>query len=316
MRLVFAGTPEFAAVALAALIHAGHDIALVLTQPDRPAGRGMKLLASPVKQLATRHGLPVEQPLSLKRDAEARARLAAANADAMIVAAYGLILPQEVLDMPRLGCLNIHASLLPRWRGAAPIQRAIEAGDRETGISIMQMEAGLDTGPVLAGKATPIGDEDTAASLHDRLADMGAQLICETLPRLRLPLQAVPQSREGIVYAAKIGKEEAALDWNKSAQELDRRIRAFNPFPVARTIFQDESLKIWAARPLPAGTAHDSRAASPGSILAASQEGIAVACGQGVLLITELQKPGGKRLSAARFLPGCPALATRNARLT
>ncbi|WP_303784040.1 methionyl-tRNA formyltransferase [Azovibrio restrictus] len=295
MKLIFAGTPEFAASALAALIEAGHEIALVLTQPDRPAGRGMQLQASPVKQLALQHGIEVFQPLSLKKDAEARQKIAAVEADAMIVAAYGLILPQEVLDMPRFGCLNIHASLLPRWRGAAPIQRAIQAGDTETGVCIMQMEAGLDTGPVLARVSTPIGSEDTAASLHDRLARLGARLMVDTLPRLPLPATAQPEA--GVTYAAKIEKAEAQLDWTRSATELDRHIRAFNPFPGAQTFLAGNPVKIWAAHPV-AGQG------LPGTVLAVDRQGITVACGEGALCLTELQKAGGKRLQAARFLAG------------
>ncbi len=295
MKLIFAGTPDFAASALAALIEAGHEIALVLTQPDRPAGRGMQLQASPVKQLALRHGIEVFQPLSLKKDAEARQKIAAIGADAMIVAAYGLILPQEVLDMPRLGCLNIHASLLPRWRGAAPIQRAVQAGDAETGVCIMQMEAGLDTGPVLARVSTPIGSEDTAASLHDRLARLGARLMADTLPRLPLPAETQPEA--GITYAAKIEKAEALLDWTRSAAELDRHIRAFNPFPAAQTTLQGSPVKIWAAHPVPGQ-------GEPGTVLAVDRQGITVACGTGALCLTELQKAGGKRLQAAQFLAG------------
>lgn len=295
MKLIFAGTPEFAASALAALIETGHEIALVLTQPDRPAGRGMQLQASPVKQLALQHGIEVFQPLSLKKDAEARQKIAAIGADAMIVAAYGLILPQEVLDMPRLGCLNIHASLLPRWRGAAPIQRAIQAGDAETGVCIMQMEAGLDTGPVLARVSTPIGPEDTAASLHDRLAQLGARLMADTLPRLPLPAETQPEA--GVTYAAKIEKAEALLDWQRSATELDRHIRAFNPFPAAQTTLQGNPVKVWAAHPVPGQ-------GEPGTVLAVDKQGITVACGEGALCLTELQKAGGKRLQAAQFLAG------------
>lgn len=295
MKLIFAGTPEFAATALAALLDAGHDIALVLTQPDRPAGRGMQLQASAVKRLALQHNLEVFQPLSLKKDAGAREKIAAVQAEAMIVAAYGLILPQEVLDMPRLGCLNIHASLLPRWRGAAPIQRAIQAGDAESGVCIMQMEAGLDTGPVLARVRTPIGPQDTAASLHDRLARLGAQLMVDTLPRL--PLVPETQPEAGVTYAAKIEKAEAWLDWSRSATELDRHIRAFNPFPAAQTRLQGSPIKIWQAHPV-AGQGR------PGTILAVDGQGITVACGMGALCLTELQKAGGKRLQVAQFLAG------------
>ncbi len=294
MRIVFAGTPEFAAQALRAVAAAGHAIPLVLTQPDRPAGRGMAMQASPVKKLALELGLPVFQPTTL-RDAQAQGTLAAIEADLMIVAAYGLILPQAVLDMPRLGCLNIHASLLPRWRGAAPIQRAILAGDPETGVCIMQMEAGLDTGPVLARATTPIAAADTAATLHDRLAELGAELMVRTLSRL--PLAAEPQPREGVTYAAKIEKAEAVIDWRLPAPEIDRRIRAFNPFPGAQAVLAGTSIKLWAAAPA-------SGQGEPGRILAADRQGVLVACGEGALRITELQKAGGKRLPAAQFLAG------------
>jgi methionyl-tRNA formyltransferase len=301
MKLIFAGVPEFSATALAALCDAGHDIALVLTQPDRPVGRGLRLQASPVKTLALQHGIEVLQPLSLRKDLAAQARIAAVDAEAMIVAAYGLILPQEILDMPRLGCLNIHASLLPRWRGAAPIQRAIQAGDTETGIAIMQMEAGLDTGPVLLSARTPITVNDTAAHLHDRLAEMGARLIVDALARL--PLAATPQATQGVTYATKINKGEARLDWNRSALELDRHIRAFNPFPVAHTYFQGEILKIHTAHPSCVNTTD-----TPGTILAANKTGVTVACGEGTLTLTELQRAGGKRLMTPQFLAGCAAL--------
>ncbi len=294
MKLIFAGTPEFAAAALAALIDAGHEIALVLTQPDRPAGRGMALQASPVKRLAEAHGLSVFQPATLK-DADVQARLAAIGADAMVVAAYGLILPQAVLDLPRHGCLNIHASLLPRWRGAAPIQRALLAGDPETGVCIMQMEAGLDTGPVLCAEATPITGDDTTATLHDRLAAIGARLIVDALARL--PLPARPQPADGVTYAAKIDKAESVIDWTRPAAELDRRIRAFNPFPGAQTTLAGASVKLWQARPV-AGSGR------PGEVLAAGRDGIVVACGEGALSVGELQKAGGKRLPAAQFLAG------------
>jgi methionyl-tRNA formyltransferase len=306
MKLVFAGTPEFAATALAALFDTGHEIALVLTQPDRPAGRGLRLQASPVKALALRHGVEVSQPLSLKKDAAAKARIAAVGAEAMVVAAYGLILPQEVLDMPYLGCLNIHASLLPRWRGAAPIQRAIQAGDAETGVTIMQMEAGLDTGAVLATERTPIAADDTAARLHDRLAAMGARLIVDTLARL--PLSATPQATEGVAYAAKIDKSEARLDWNRRAIELERQIRAFNPFPVAQARFHGEILKIHAASLDYANCENRANCVNatllPGTVLAVDKIGVTVACGEGALTLTELQRPGGKRLPAAQFLVG------------
>ena len=294
MKLIFAGTPEFAAQALAALIAAGHQLALVLTQPDRPSGRGMALRPSPVKTLALEHGIKVFQPPTL-RDAAAQARLQAGGADAMIVAAYGLILPQAVLDLPRFGCINIHASLLPRWRGAAPIQRAILAGDAESGVCIMQMEAGLDTGPVLLSAALPIAADETAGSLHDRLAELGAGLIVAALEKL--PLAPTPQADCGVTYAAKIEKSEAMLDWNQSAQQLARQVRAFNPFPGALATLGQLSVKVWRA-------SAEAGEGSPGTILASDRAGILVACGEGALRLTELQKAGGKRLSAAQFLAG------------
>ncbi len=294
MKLIFAGTPEFAAQALAALIAAGHQLALVLTQPDRPSGRGMALRPSPVKTLALEHGIKVFQPPTLRDDA-AQARLQAVGADAMIVAAYGLILPQAVLDLPRFGCINIHASLLPRWRGAAPIQHAILAGDAETGVCIMQMEAGLDTGPVLLSAALPIAADETAGSLHDRLAELGAGLIVAALEKL--PLAPTPQADCGVTYAAKIEKSEAMLDWNQSAQQLARQVRAFNPFPGALATLGQLSVKVWRA-------SAEAGEGSPGTILASDRAGILVACGEGALRLTELQKAGGKRLSAAQFLAG------------
>jgi methionyl-tRNA formyltransferase len=314
MRLIFAGTPEFAQVALAALHAAGHDMVLVLTQPDRPAGRGMKLQASPVKQWAMDHAVPVAQPRSLRLDgkypedaAAARQTLLDVNADAMIVAAYGLILPQWVLDLPPKGCLNIHASLLPRWRGAAPIHRAIEAGDAQTGITIMQMDAGLDTGDMLLVLPCAIAPSDTTAGLHDRLAELGGQAIVQALAKIdALPHQ--PQPAEGVTYAHKIDKAEAALDWALSAEVLARRIRAFDPFPgmtaPLATATGVESLKIWQAAAEPA--AHDAHATTPGTVLSADATGVRVACGEGQLCLTQLQRPGGKRLGAADFLRGCP----------
>ena len=247
MRLIFAGTPEFAAQALQAIVVAGHDVALVLTQPDRPAGRGMTLQPSAVKKVALEHGIEVFQPLTLK-DTEAQAKIAAIGAEVMVVAAYGLILPQAVLDMPRFGCINIHGSLLPRWRGAAPIQRALLAGDTKTGVCIMQMEAGLDTGPVLLRGAFAIEATDTTATLHDRLAGLGARLIVEALGKLPLPTE--PQPTEGITYAHKIEKAEALIDWTKSAAELDRHIRAFNPFPGAQAVLGGQTVKFWQAAPV------------------------------------------------------------------
>jgi len=296
MKVIFAGTPVFAAQALQAISAAGHEVALVLTQPDRPAGRGMTLQPSPVKQLALENGLAVFQPTTLK-EAEAQQRIAALGADVMVVAAYGLILPQVVLDMPRFGCLNIHASLLPRWRGAAPIQRALLAGDVETGVCIMQMEAGLDTGPVLLRGAFPIVASDTTSSLHDRLADLGAELIVDALGRL--PLPAEPQPTEGVTYAHKIEKAEALMDWRRPATELDRHIRAFNPFPGAQALFAGQTVKLWAATPV-------ADSGEPGRILAVERQRIVVACGEGALAVTELQKAGGKRLPVQQFLAGHP----------
>ncbi|WP_133649791.1 methionyl-tRNA formyltransferase [Paraburkholderia flava] len=309
LRVVFAGTPEFAAAALAAIHAAGFPVPLVLTQPDRPAGRGMKLQASPVKRFAVEHGLTVAQPPSLRRDgkypAEATAaieQLRATPHDVMVVAAYGLLLPQEVLDIAPHGCINIHASLLPRWRGAAPIHRAIEAGDAETGITLMQMDAGLDTGAMISEIRTPIYPDDTTALLHDRLAAGGATLIVDALVELERSgkLHAEPQPAEGATYAAKIGKHEAALDWHRPAVELARQVRAFDPFPGGAARLDGATLKIWAAVPVDDAEAPD----RPGTILDVSPEGVTVACGVGALRITQLQKPGGKRLSAREFLAG------------
>ena len=297
MKLIFAGTPEFAASALQALIDAGHEIALVLTQPDRPAGRGMKLKASPVKALALAHQLPVSQPLTLKTT-DAQAEIAAVGAELMVVAAYGLILPKVVLDMPTRGCLNIHASLLPRWRGAAPIHRAIEAGDAETGVTIMQMDVGLDTGDMLLTVREPIRADDTTASLHDRLAALGAQAMVDALAQLD-QLTATPQPEQGVTYAEKIGKAEAQLDWTLPATVLDRKIRAFNPFPGASTLADGAPLKIWQAQ-LADG------AGAPGEVLAVDADGVRIACGSGALLATQLQAAGGKRLAAREFLAGHP----------
>ena len=296
MKLIFAGTPEFAAQALSAIVAAGHQVALVLTQPDRPAGRGMALQPSAVKNVALAHGIEVFQPLTLK-DAEAQAKIAAVGAEVMVVAAYGLILPQAVLDMPRFGCINIHGSLLPRSRGAAPIQRALLAGDAETGVCIMQMEAGLDTGPVLLRGALPIAATDTTASLHDRLAELGARLCVEALGQL--PLPAEPQPGEGVTYAHKIEKAEAVIDWTKSAAELDRHIRAFNPFPGAQALFGGQTVKLWQATPV-AGSG------PVGSVLAVDKKRIVIACGEGALAVSELQKAGGKRLPVQQFLAGHP----------
>lgn len=297
MRVIFAGTPPFAAAALEALAAAGHDIVLVLTQPDRPAGRGMKLTPSAVKQAALARGLPVYQPTSLKTP-EAQAELRAVSADVMVVAAYGLILPQAVLEMPRLGCLNIHASLLPRWRGAAPIQRAILAGDAETGITIMQMDVGLDTGAMLAKTAVPIRESDTAASLHDRLAAAGAAAIVGALANYPA---LVPEEQDDAqaTYAAKLSKEEARLDWRQPAEALARAVRAFNPAPGAWTGLDGAPLKIWAAQPVPGS-------GQPGEVLRAEVDQLVVACGSGALALQEVQPAGGKRMAAAAFLAGRP----------
>ncbi len=300
MRIVFAGTPEFAAAALQSLIEAGHHIPLVLTQPDRPAGRGMKLLASPVKQLAERLGLSVHQPAGL-RDPHALQPVLDARPDVLVVAAYGLILPPELLELGRHGALNIHASLLPRWRGAAPIQRAILAGDARTGITIMQMDAGLDTGPTLAMQEVTIDAADTAGTLHDKLAALGARMIVRALQELAAGyVPTHPQPAVGVTYAAKITKREAALDWRLPAVELERKVRAFNPHPGAHAALRGTQVKVWRARPVSGTGTH-------GEVLAASDPGILVACGAGqpgALELLELQRAGGKRLSAAAFLQG------------
>ena len=307
MKIIFAGTPEFARVALERLLQAGFEVPLVLTQPDRPAGRGMKLQASPVKQCALEHGIRVIQPLSLRLDgkypedaAAAREALLQANADAMVVAAYGLILPQWVLDLPPRGCLNIHASLLPRWRGAAPIHRAIEAGDTHTGVTIMQMDIGLDTGDMCLMERLPIAPTDTTASLHDKLAELGGRMIVEALELSACGgLTRTPQPAEGVTYAHKIEKSESWMDWSCSAAELDRRLRAFNPFPGGATQLGDEVIKLWTALPQ-----DYTGNAVPGTVLSADADGVRVACGEGALCLTQLQRAGGKRLPAADFLRG------------
>lgn len=297
LRVAFAGTPEFAARALEAIAGAGYEIPLVLTQPDRPAGRGMKPTASAVKQFALARGLSIDQPERL-RTAEQRAALAASRPDVLVVAAYGLILPPEVLALPRLGCLNIHASLLPRWRGAAPIHRAIEAGDTETGITIMQMDAGLDTGPMCLCRTIPIAPNDTTGSLHDKLAQLGAEAIVDALARMAAgDLPAEPQPGEGITYASKISRIEAELDWRRPAAELERQVRAFNPFPAAFGQTHGTVVKFWAAHPV-------AEHGEPGSILRANESGVTVACGEGALTVTELQRPGSRRMTAAEFLRG------------
>ena len=298
LRLIFAGTPDFAALHLKGLIDSEHQLLAVYTQPDRPAGRGKKLQASPVKQLAERSGLPVHQPPTL-RDRQAQEQLAALGADVLLVVAYGLILPQPVLESTRLGCLNVHASLLPRWRGAAPIQRAIEAGDRETGITIMQMDAGLDTGDMLASAHCPIDPRATAAPLHDALAELGAPLLLRVLADLpAYQREASPQDDALATYAGKIHKSEAALDWRLDCGQLERRIRAFNPFPVCYSELDGERIKVWEA--LPAGTVK--LPGPPGTILRADRDGILVNCGTGQLSLQRLQLPGGRVLSTDQLL--------------
>ncbi|HEX9801881.1 MAG TPA: methionyl-tRNA formyltransferase [Gammaproteobacteria bacterium] len=297
LNIVYAGTPEFAAAALSALLETPHRVSAVYTQPDRPAGRGRKLKASPVKELALAHGIEVRQPESLK-DAGEQARLATLEPDVMIVAAYGLLLPAEVLAIPRLGCLNIHASLLPRWRGAAPIQRAILAGDAETGITIMQMDVGLDTGDMLYKLSTPITWNDTAQTLHDRLASLGAKAITEALAGLQAGTLVAEKQEESLAcYAKKLHKAEAEIDWGQPAQQLARQVAAFNPWPVAQTLYKGEVLRIWEARAL---EEHSGKA--PGNVLRSGKEGIDVACGEGVLRLLQLQRPGGKPQDAQAFL--------------
>jgi methionyl-tRNA formyltransferase len=306
VRLAFAGTPEFAACALIAVHAAGHEIACVLSQPDRPAGRGMKLLASTVKLTAQQLGLPVLQPRSLRLDGrwpedaqQARAALLAAGLDAMVVAAYGLILPDWTLKLPRLGCLNIHASLLPRWRGAAPIQRALQAGDAQTGITIMQMDAGLDTGDMLLTGVEPIAPTDTAGTLHDRLAPLGARLIVEALARLHTGgLPAQPQPGEGVSYAHKIDKAEAAIDWALDAQQIERNLRAFDPVPGAHFGFGGQPIKLWRGAVDLSGSARGQR---PGTVVAVAEDALVVACGRDCLRLLELQLPGGRRVTARQF---------------
>ncbi len=307
MKVAFAGTPEFARVALEAICAAGHEVPLVLTQPDRPAGRGLKLQPSPVKAAALERGLPVAQPRSLRLDGKypddaqaARAALEAAAPEVMVVAAYGLILPQWVLSLPRRGCLNIHGSLLPRWRGAAPIHRAIEAGDAETGITIMQMDAGLDTGAMLLAQASPIADDDSTATLHDRLAALGAGLVVQALRELDT-LRPQPQPEAGVTYAHKIDKAEGAIDWALPAAQIERRVRAFDPLPGCSFALDGAAVKLWRARVVPGrGT--------PGLVLAGGDRFV-VACGEGALELLQLQAAGGRRLAVADFLHGHPVTA-------
>ena len=297
MRLVFAGTPEFARRSLAAILDAGHEVALVLTQPDRPSGRGMRPAESAVKHLARERALAVFQPVTL-RDSESLARIVAVQPQVLVVAAYGLILPQGVLDCAPFGALNVHASLLPRWRGAAPIQRAILAGDRESGITIMKMDAGLDSGPMLAQSATPITEDDDAGTLHDRLAGLGAEMIVSALAAVETgQASCTPQPATGVTYARKIDKAESVLDWSRPASELARAVRAFRPAPGATSSLAGATVKIWQAH-VEQGTG------TPGEALAVGPKGILVACGVGALAVTQLQRAGGKRLSAAEFLRG------------
>jgi methionyl-tRNA formyltransferase len=304
LRIVFAGTPEFSVPCLAACRASGAEVVAVYTQPDRPAGRGRKLTPSPVKQAALEAGIAVEQPESLK-DTAARERLAAYAPDLMVVVAYGLILPRKVLAIPRLGCWNVHASLLPRWRGAAPIQRAILAGDAESGVDLMQMEADLDTGPVLLERRTPIHAEDTGGSLHDRLSQLGAAVLAEGLRRVLAGenLTATAQPEAGVTYAHKLDKAEARLDFSRPARELERQVRAFDPWPVAEGEIAGETLRVWAARALDLD-----HHAAPGSVLAAGRDGIDVACGTGALRVTALQRAGGKRIGAVDYLNARPDL--------
>jgi len=301
MKIIFAGTPDFAARALEALLAAGHQVVLVLTQPDRPAGRGMALQASAVKKVALAQGIPVFQPERLKDPAThepIRAACVDGAAELMVVAAYGLILPQAVLDLPPRGCINIHGSLLPRWRGAAPIHRAIEAGDAQTGITIMKMEAGLDTGPMLLAQAIDIDAQDTTGSLHDRLATLGGKLVVEALARFD-QLVPVAQPEAGVTYASKIDKAEARLDWNQPAAILARKIRAFDPFPGAVVMLAGEPVKAWCGEVVAAS-------GRPGQVVSVDPSGIVVACGDAALRLTELQKPGGRRVTSADFLNGNP----------
>jgi len=297
LNLIFAGTPEFAAIQLQALLGSRHRVIACYTQPDRPAGRGRKLTPSPVKALAQEHGIPVYQPVNFK-NADDVAQLQALNADLMVVVAYGLILPKAVLDAPRLGCINVHASILPRWRGAAPIQRAIAAGDRETGVTLMQMDVGLDTGAMLLKVTTPISADDTGGSLHDRLAQIGAPALLETLEQLAAGA-AKPQAQENSLatYAHKLTKEEAKLDWTRSAADLHNLIRAFNPWPVTHTELDGDTIRVWKAE-----RQTGNHQAAPGTLLDVSRDGVTVATGDGLLRLTELQLPGGKCLPVAALL--------------
>jgi methionyl-tRNA formyltransferase len=305
LRLVFAGTPEFAVPALNACLNAACDVVAVYTQPDRPSGRGRKLASSPVKQAALAAGCEVRQPESLRGN-DARRELAAFEPDLLVVVAYGLILPRSVLAIPPQGCWNVHASLLPRWRGAAPIQRAILAGDNESGVDLMQMEAGLDTGPVLLERRTPIASDETGGSLHDRLAALGSEVLAEGLSRFvdgSLP-EPMAQSAQGIEYAHKLDKAEAQLDWNLPALALERKVRAFDPWPVAETRIGEDRVRVWAARAISQATS-----SVPGTVIAVSAAGIDVSCAEGVLRISEIQRDGGRRMPVRDWLNARPTLA-------
>lgn len=300
MRLIFAGTPDFAATTLQTLLDAGHTVCAVYTQPDRPAGRGRKLTASPVKQIAQTQGIPVEQPINFKQQAD-RDTLAAYHADLMIVVAYGLLLPQAVLDIPRLGCINVHASLLPRWRGAAPIQRAILAGDTETGVCIMQMEAGLDTGPILSQVSCPILQDDTAQALHDRLARLGGETLIACLGDLPKHQQSATAQNDALsCYAHKLNKAEAHIDWQQTAQQITWQVQAFNPWPIAQTQWQGQVFRIWQST---VGEDEPTETqASPGTILSVNKQYIAVATGEGTLLLHQVQIPGKRAMAVADFI--------------
>jgi len=302
MRLIFAGTPNFAAVSLLALMRRNHEIVLVLTQPDKISGRGLKVTTSAVKEVALENHLALQQPASLKDPGSAE-RLAECQADACIVVAYGLILPQDILELPHFGCLNVHASLLPRWRGAAPIQRAIMAGDSETGVCVMQMDAGLDTGPVYLCERTVIGPHETAGTLHDRLAELGARAVCEVLDRLASQPLVIPvaQRAEGVTYANKIGRVDACIDWNRPAAEVERLLRALDPVPGAYSEYERVPLKLWRGK-----VRRESGAQAPGEIVSTSPDGVVVRCADADLCVTELQRPGGRRMRAEQFLHGFP----------